>query len=257
VLEEVIPPPATPSEEVPAEVLPPEAGSEPTPPPEESSSAPILGHEPPAAIASAEGSKSTLPAQPTAAGASSAGTEPLPVAPPTAGGPPAPKVGVLGETWSAAAGSAVALSSASPRKSPAQQARALNCALSALAGPSTVGCGDALIMPSALLSAPMLTVTVPMVAQAVWTVSTRTGRSSSEGDIDAAGGSRPVSPTPGPTPGGAAGGTATGGSGIAVSAFLTLAGLLLLAAPRALRRLRLSSSPWRTAFFVLIPERPG
>jgi len=39
--------------------------------------------------------------------------------------------------------------------------------------------------------------------------------------------------------------------------FLTLIGLLLLAAPRAMRRLRLSCEPWLTAFFVLIPERPG
>jgi hypothetical protein len=67
----------------------------------------------------------------------------------------------------------------------------------------------------------------------------------------------PTSPTPGPAPAGAAGGAAVGGSGIAPTAFLTLAGLLLLAAPHALRRLRLSSRPWRTSFFVLIPERPG
>ncbi|MCW3034427.1 MAG: hypothetical protein JWM60_2772, partial [Solirubrobacterales bacterium] len=70
---------------------------------------------------------------------------------------------------------------------------------------------------------------------------------------------RPDTPSPGPAPGGAAGGVAAGGSGGAVglSGFLTLAGLLLLAAPRALRRLRLSCRPYLTAFFVLIPERPG
>ena len=71
-------------------------------------------------------------------------------------------------------------------------------------------------------------------------------------------GNAPVSPTPGPPPGGASGGAAVGGaSGLAPSAFLSLAGLLLLAAPRAMRRLRLSSRPWLTACFVLIPERPG
>jgi hypothetical protein len=48
-----------------------------------------------------------------------------------------------------------------------------------------------------------------------------------------------------------------GGSGMGLSTFLTLAGLLLLGAPRAMRRLRLSCEPWLTACFVLIPERPG
>ncbi len=72
-----------------------------------------------------------------------------------------------------------------------------------------------------------------------------------------AGGSSPVSPAPGPAPSGASGGSATGGSGLAPSGFLTLAGLLHLAAPRAMRRLRLSCQPWLTACFVLIPERPG
>ena len=70
-------------------------------------------------------------------------------------------------------------------------------------------------------------------------------------------GSPPVSPAPGPAPSGASGGSAMGASGLALSGFLTLAGLLLLAAPRAMRRLRLSCQPWLTACFVLIPERPG
>ncbi len=71
-------------------------------------------------------------------------------------------------------------------------------------------------------------------------------------------GSPPVSPAPGPAPApSGASGSATGSSGIALSGFLTLAGLLLLGAPRAMRRLRLSCQPWRTACFVLIPERPG
>jgi hypothetical protein len=67
----------------------------------------------------------------------------------------------------------------------------------------------------------------------------------------------PVTPTPGPAPGGAAGGGATGGAaGGGVPLFLTLAGLLLLGAPRAMRRLRLSCEPWLAGCFVLIPERP-
>jgi hypothetical protein len=67
----------------------------------------------------------------------------------------------------------------------------------------------------------------------------------------------PVSPAPSPAPGGASGGSATGGSGLALSAFLTLGALLRLAPSRAMRRLRLSCEPWLTACFVLIPERPG
>jgi hypothetical protein len=71
------------------------------------------------------------------------------------------------------------------------------------------------------------------------------------------GGSGPIAPQPGPAPGGAFGGAAGGGSGIALSGFPTYAGHLLLGAPLAMRRLRLSFQPWLTAFFVLIPERPG
>jgi hypothetical protein len=70
-------------------------------------------------------------------------------------------------------------------------------------------------------------------------------------------GSPPVSPAPSAPPSGSSGAAAAGGSGLALSGFLTLAGLLLLAAPRAMRRLRLSSQPWLTACFALIPERPG
>jgi hypothetical protein len=71
-------------------------------------------------------------------------------------------------------------------------------------------------------------------------------------------GSRPpTSPAPSPVPGGASGGSAPGGSGLALSAFLTLAALLRLAPSRAMRRLRLLCEPRLTACFVLIPERPG
>jgi hypothetical protein len=39
--------------------------------------------------------------------------------------------------------------------------------------------------------------------------------------------------------------------------FLTIAGLLALGAPPALRRMRLASEPLRLAPLVLMPERPG
>ena len=261
VVEEVIPPPPSPVE-VPAIVLPPPGGPEPTTPtprPEEASSAPAGGHEAPGASSTSEGSKSAAAPQSVMTGPASAASEPLlAVSPTTGGGPPAPGVGVPGETWTAGGGNGVSLAGASARTSAAQQARALNCALSALGGPNTAGCGGALNTASALLAAPMLGVAVHLVApDAAWAVGTRTGGFPSDGGGGSAGGTRPVSPTPGPTPGGASGGIAAGGSGIALSAFITLAGLLLMAAPRALRRLRLSSMPWRTAFFVLIPERPG
>lgn len=77
------------------------------------------------------------------------------------------------------------------------------------------------------------------------------------------GGVRPATTTPDappehapPSPGGASPATAAGtGSGLSI--FLILAGLLMLAAPWAKRRLRLASEPRRLAPFVLIPERPG
>jgi hypothetical protein len=78
-----------------------------------------------------------------------------------------------------------------------------------------------------------------------------------DGSGGAAAGGAPISPTPGPAPSGASGAAVGGSSGVAPSTFLSLAGLLLLAAPRALRRLRLSCRPWLPACFVLIPERPG
>jgi hypothetical protein len=62
--------------------------------------------------------------------------------------------------------------------------------------------------------------------------------------------------SPGPSPGGVSESTVAP-CGFALSIFLTLAGLAMLAAPRAMRRLRLASEPWRLAPFVLIPERPG
>jgi hypothetical protein len=70
-------------------------------------------------------------------------------------------------------------------------------------------------------------------------------------------GGQPLTPAPAPAPGGASG-AATGGGAPAggVSVFLTLAGLLLLGAPRAMRRLGLSFEPWLAGCFVLIPEHP-
>jgi hypothetical protein len=84
------------------------------------------------------------------------------------------------------------------------------------------------------------------------------GPAGSDEQPGAAGGGRSMPPAPGPAPGGASGVSAGGGAaGVGLAGFLAFALLLALAAPRAMRRLKLACLPWRTAFFVLIPERPG
>jgi hypothetical protein len=79
----------------------------------------------------------------------------------------------------------------------------------------------------------------------------------SAGDDDGSPVEHPSSPSPGPGSGGAGCGSAAGGgSGSASPAPFTLGGVLLQAAPRAMRRLLLAQQSWRTSFLVLIPERP-
>ena len=87
------------------------------------------------------------------------------------------------------------------------------------------------------------------------------GRAGAHADDDPAGsmgGDPPIVPPAVPTPNGSFSGAAPGGSGVApLAGFPAFAGRLLRGAPLAMRRLRLSFQPWLTAFFVLIPERPG
>jgi outer membrane biosynthesis protein TonB len=134
----------------------------------------------------------------------------------------------------------------------AQRAGELSCQLSGLGGAATDNC------TASWLSSEPLLVSAPggLVLAARARAGSPAG-SSQGGSGGGFGGSRSFLPPPGPAPTGAVGGSAAGGSGVGLSGFFTLAGLLLLAGPRALRRLRLSSKPWLTAFFVLIPERPG
>jgi hypothetical protein len=129
----------------------------------------------------------------------------------------------------------------------------LSCQLSGAGGRTSRSCAAAwLVAPRVLSDSPLGLTTAASLAAAVTGDSpTGGGRGGGSGM-----GNAPVSPTPGPAPSGASG-SMTGGSGTAPLTFLTLAGLLLLAAPRAMRRLRLSCQPWLTACFVLIPERPG
>jgi hypothetical protein len=132
--------------------------------------------------------------------------------------------------------------------SAAQRAAELSCQLSGMAGTANDNCGASWLGAQASLSAQAEGFRAPS--------GSRTGPPD-EGYGDSVGGSHPVIPAPAPAPSGAVGGSAAGGSGVSPAGFFSLAGLLLLAAPRALRRLRLLCESWRTAFFVLIPERPG
>jgi hypothetical protein len=136
----------------------------------------------------------------------------------------------------------------------AQRVRQFDCDLSSLGEHAASGCSAGWLGAQRLLSpSPAgLGATAASVAASAGPPPTGGGHGGSGP------GSPPVNPAPGPTPApSGASGSAAGSSGIALSGFLTLAGLLLLGAPRAMRRLRLSCQPWRTACFVLIPERPG
>ena len=137
-----------------------------------------------------------------------------------------------------------------------QRARQTRCELSVLGGPGASGCSGGWM--SAVSATGSTSDSIVTVAAVLGATNLGSNEPTDPGGTAADGG-RPVTPEPGPAPSGAGGGAAAGGSGggVGLSGFLTLAGLLLLAAPRALRRLRLFCLPFLTAFFVLIPERPG
>jgi hypothetical protein len=140
------------------------------------------------------------------------------------------------------------------RKTASRLGGQLSCELSALAGRSPGSCGAGLLGVQRLLLGSGTTlsgVSISLDPSANGVVPER----GSHGSSTAVGGA-PAGPAPGSSTGGSSG-AAVGASGPAPSAFLSLACLLLLGAPRALRRLRLSSRPLLTASFVLIPERPG
>lgn len=167
-----------------------------------------------------------------------------PTSPPTAGG---------AEAQDSATPAIVAVG-ARAAMTAARQAGPLGCDLAALGARTSDNCtvgwlGGKRVLASVLVASPAVSV---LAAAAV-------GFSGERGHGDSAMGNAPISPAPGPAPGGASGASVGGGApgGVALSIFLTLAGLLLLGGPRAMRRLRLSCEPWLTACFVLIPERPG
>ncbi len=159
-----------------------------------------------------------------------------------------------GETVTASAIASELSPSTVARIATPQRQAGLGCKLSALEGTITSSCAVSLLAPRSLLPTPAAALAT---ATAPWTAGSD-GTPPDSGHGATTEGSHPSNPAPGPAPSGASGGSASGGgSGLALSAFMTLAGLLLLAAPRALCRLRLACRPFLTAFFVLIPERPG
>jgi hypothetical protein len=99
------------------------------------------------------------------------------------------------------------------------------------------------------------------VSWAAGTTASAYGLSTSDGTARAApdtasSGRAYEQPSPAPSPGSAA--PATGAvAGTSIPIFLTLAGLILLAAPRARRVLRLLGETWRLSPLALILERPG
>jgi hypothetical protein len=136
----------------------------------------------------------------------------------------------------------------------AQLTKELSCGLSALGGRESQSCGGGWLGTRRLFSdAPEVGVDALAATMVVATGAVPPSHGVHGGS---AVGNAPVGPAPPSAPGGASG-SAAGASGFGISSILTLAGLLLLAAPRAMRRLRLSCRPWLTACFVLIPERPG
>jgi hypothetical protein len=133
--------------------------------------------------------------------------------------------------------------------SAAQRAADLNCELSGLSSPDTDNCTAGWLAGQSLSS----TSPAYLITAVAATAGTRAGGAGAGSQ----GGSRSVTPPPGPAPSGAFGSAAAGSCGTAPTGFFMVGGHLRLVTPRAMRRLRLSCQPWRTAFFVLIPERPG
>jgi hypothetical protein len=139
------------------------------------------------------------------------------------------------------------------RTTSARCAGQVSCELAAIGASlrATYACGW--LGTSTVASVSTILATIE-ASHAATTVGAHTGSQ----DGGSAVGNHPTDPIPGSGSGGGGGGSsAAGGAGSASSASSTLVGVLLQAAPRAMRRLRLAQSSWRTSFFVLFPERPG
>ncbi len=175
------------------------------------------------------------------------------VAPATAApGAPGALIGSQTSTVGGAAEASTVAEGPAVQMTAAQWAGTLRCELSELGG-RTGNCSATLLGAQSVLSQ----LPAGLATSAATLAATTSGAPPGGGHGSSAVGSPPVTPAPGSAPSGVSGGSAMGGSGLSVAGFLTLAGLLLMGAPRAMRRLRLSCWPALTACFVLIPERPG
>jgi hypothetical protein len=253
---ETTPPPA--SEAPPPPVATPPAehpAPSPEPPTSESSSSESSSH-----AKSDEKSAVLLPAlpdsvPPPAAAALAAAQGPEVAGATNTGTPTGSMVIDLGEAQVAGESSGSA-----PRtvavKAPAGGTGGQSCGLQGLGGASGGGCVGAWLRVTGTLSPGQVSLSPVAAALAVTAVAN--GNSGNDGEPGSAGGGRSMPPAPGPAPGGASGVAAGGaGAGVGLSGFLAFVLLLALSAPRAMRRLKQACLPWRTAFFVLIPERPG
>jgi hypothetical protein len=142
-----------------------------------------------------------------------------------------------------------------PRTTSARCAGRVSCELAAIGASirASYTCGRLGISAVSLVSTILATIDASPSPTAI-----TAGAHSDSQDGGSAVENHPPAPLPGSggSGGGSGGSAAAGGAGSASSASSTLVGVLLQAAPRAMRRLRLAQPSWRTSFFVLIPERP-
>jgi hypothetical protein len=142
-----------------------------------------------------------------------------------------------------------------PRTTSARCAGRVGCELAAIGASIRASYACGWLGISAVSSVPTILATID--ASPSPTAIAAGARSDSQ-DGGSAVENHPPAPFPGSggSGGGSGGSAAAGGAGSASAASSTLVGVLLQAAPRAMRRLRLAQPSWRTSFFVLIPERP-
>jgi hypothetical protein len=260
--------------EPPVEPQPPSETAEATPPaPTETAETPVTierGEETPIVLnqetvkstESAEGGASAGAASHTSSlpppvGTADSSARPAALEGPALTGPPATAATITAQLADVSGGTKGS-TKANPTRSAGSQAGRFRCELSALGGKMTDNC------TAGWLGAPREAGSTPTSA-AISAVSSLAAAavvdSPAGGGHGGSGpGGSPLTSAPGPAPGGssgvATGAGSSGGSGTGVSIFITLAGLLLLGAPRALRRLQRAFEPWLAGCFVLIPERP-
>jgi hypothetical protein len=196
----------------------------------------------------AEGPSSSSATSPVAVSAGDPSDTVVPVVPSASGGPITAVIEDASEEVPASPASTAAMA----RTIAAQRAEDFNRELGGLgssltAGRTATGSDNPGLLPATFVDGLVMAGTA--------------GRAGTHVDDDpggSMGGSPPIVPPAVPTPNGSFSGAAPGGSGVApLAGFPAFAGHLLQGAPLAMHRLRLSFQPWLTAFFVLIPERPG